>query len=513
VTSGAAVRRALQVRRRAAVDLNAAANLIGILGKYLGLAALFPIPFALGYGEPFWPYLATGAIVSGTGVALERLTAGAAPRVGVREGFLVVSVTWLMAAAFAALPYLFIGGDQLSHPLDAYFEGMSGFTTTGASVVTDFDEINRSLGMWRQFTQWLGGMGIIVLAIAVLPRLRVGGRQLLESELPGPEIAQLSERIRSTARALWVLYVGLTALEVLLLTGVGWLGIDEEMTPYEALAHSFTTMPTGGFSTRPRSAEEFTAASQWILAIFMLIAGANFALMYRGLVRRQPRAFVRDEELRLYIALALVATTAVTAMIWAYGIAAGEEAVRTGFFQTVSIMTTTGMASADFALWPGALLLTLFALMFVGGSAGSTGGSIKIVRHLLIGKVLRREIDQTVSPELVMPIRLNRTPVNERTLRAIAAFVLLYVGFWAVGAGVIAIDSAITGAGLGTLDALAASATAIGNVGPAFGVTGPMGSFATIGDVSKITMIGLMWAGRLELVPVVVLLTRHYWRL
>ncbi|MBA3374975.1 MAG: TrkH family potassium uptake protein, partial [Actinobacteria bacterium] len=194
-----AVRRAVRPRRRAAVDLKATANLVGILGKYLGLAALFPVPFAVGYGEPVWPFLATGAIVSGVGLILERMTAGAAPRVGMREGFLVVSLTWLLAAAFAGLPYLFIGGEQLNHPLDAYFEGMSGVTTTGASVVTDLDGINRSLGMWRQFTQWLGGMGIIVLAIAVLPRLRVGGRQLLESEMPGPEISQLSERIRSTA--------------------------------------------------------------------------------------------------------------------------------------------------------------------------------------------------------------------------------------------------------------------------------------------------------------------------
>jgi trk system potassium uptake protein TrkH len=390
---------------------------------------------------------------------------------------------------------------------------MSGFTTTGASVVTDFDEINRSLGIWRQFSQWLGGMGIIVLAIAVLPRLRVGGRQMMESELPGPEIAQLSERIRSTARKLWVLYVGLTVLQTLMLATLGWVGIDDAMTPYQALAHAFSTMPTGGFSTQARSAEGFSAEAQWILALFMLVAGANFALMYRGLVRRRPHVFARDEEFRLYIVLALVASAAVTAMLWGYGIAEGEEAVRTGFFQTVSIMTTTGMASADFALWPAVLLLALFALMFVGGSAGSTGGSIKVVRHLLLGKVLRREIDQTLSPEVVMPIRLNGSPVDERTVRAIAAFVLLYIGFWAIGASVIAIDSAITGAGLGTLDALAASATTLGNVGPAFGIAGPMGSFAELGDASKLTMIGLMWVGRLEIVPVVVLLTRHYWRL
>ena len=499
--------------RRFAIDLPAVVNLVGMLGKYLGLAALFPIPFALAYGEPFHPFVVAGVATSSVGFALERLTAGAAGRVGVREGFLVVALTWLMAAAFASIPYLFEGGEQLSNPLDAYFEGMSGFTTTGASVVTNFDEINRSLGIWRQFTQWLGGMGIIVLAIAVLPRLRVGGRQMMESELPGPEIAALSERIRSTARKLWFLYVGLTVVQVVLLSSLWVVGIDDLMTPYEALAHSFSTMPTGGFSTKPDSAAAFSAEAQWILVLFMAIAGANFALMYRAFIRRQPRMLGRDEEFRLYVVLLVGASAALTAMLWGYGIAEGEAAVRNATFQTVSIMTTTGMASADFALWPPVLLLALFALMFVGGSAGSTGGSIKVVRHLLLGKVLRREIDQTLSPEVVMPIRLNGAPVDERTIRAIAAFILLYVGLWAVGASVIAIDSAISGVGVGTLDALAASATTLGNVGPAFGIAGPFGSFAEFGDVSKVTIIGLMWVGRLEIVPVVVLLTRHYWRL
>jgi trk system potassium uptake protein len=499
--------------RRFAIDVAAVANLVGTLGKYLGLAAAFPIPFALAYGETVVPFVVTGAVTSGLGWALERATQRAAGRVGLREGFLVVSLVWLLAAAFAGIPYLFEGGAQFSSPLDAYFEGMSGFTTTGASVVTDFDEINRSLGIWRQFTQWLGGMGIIVLAIAVLPRLRVGGRQLMESELPGPEIAALSERIRSTARRLWFLYVVLTLVQVLMLSSLWVVGIDELMTPYEALAHSFATMPTGGFSTKPDSATSFSAESQWILAVFMAIAGANFALLYRALVRRQPHAFARDEEFRLYVVLIAIACAAITAMLWGYGIAEGEEAIRTAAFQTVSIMTTTGMASADYALWPSLLLLALFALMFVGGSAGSTGGSIKVVRHLLLGKVLRREVDQTLSPEVVMPIRLNGAPVDERTVRAIAAFILLYVGFWAVGASVIAIDSAIAGLDLGALDALGVSATTLGNVGPGFGIAGPYGSFAEFGVVSKVTMIGLMWVGRLEIIPVVVLLTRHYWRL
>jgi trk system potassium uptake protein TrkH len=209
----------------------------------------------------------------------------------------------------------------------------------------------------------------------------------------------------------------------------------------------------------------------------------------------------------------VVATGVLTAQVWGYGIADGEEALRQGFFQTASIITTTGLASTDFALWPALGLLTIFALMFVGGSAGSTSGSIKIIRHLLLGKVLRRELDQTLSPEVVMPIRLNGAPVDERTLRAIAAFILLYVGAWAVGGGVIAIDSAISNVPLGTLDSLTVSATAIGNVGPGLGLAGPFGSFAPLGDVSKVTLIGLMWLGRLEIIPVVVLLTRHYWRL
>ncbi len=336
---------------------------------------------------------------------------------------------------------------------------------------------------------------------------------MMESELPGPEVGTLPERIRQTARRLGILYVALTAAEALVLAALGWLGIDERMTEFEALAYAFTTMPTGGFSTQARSVEAFSAAAQWIVVLFMILAGTNFALMYRAFVRRRPRPLVRDEEFRLYLVLIAVASAALVSMLWAQGISTGELAVREGVFQTVSIVTTTGFASTDFATWAVLPMLALFALMFLGASVGSASGSIKVVRHLLLGKVLRRELDQTVSPELVMPIRLNGSPVDERTLRAVATFILLYVGAWAVGGAVIAVDSAFVGAGLGPLDALAAAATTLGNNGPGFGITGPMGSFAPLGDLSKITMIGLMWLGRLEIVPVVVLLTRHYWRL
>jgi trk system potassium uptake protein TrkH len=495
---------------RTPVDIRGSLSLVGMLLRYLALAALFPAVLALGYGESVLPFLGAGAIAGVVGIALERGFGGAAS-VGFREGYLVVALTWVAAAAFGALPFVLSGEEQLARPVDAMFEAMSGFTTTGATVLTDVESVDRSLLMWRQFTQWLGGMGIIVLALAVLPRLRVGGRQLLESELPGPEIDQLADRIRDTARRLWLLYIALTGVLFALLTLIGFLG-DEAMGPYEALAHAFSTMPTGGFSTEPRSLEEFSAAVQWVVVVFMVIAGANFALLYRLFVRRQPGALVRDEELRVYLALLLIAAAVLTTEIWSEGFASGERAIRDGVFQATSLMTTTGFSNFDFASWPTLALMTLVVLMFAGGCAGSTSGSIKIVRHLLMAKSLRRELRQTVHPEEVVPIRLNRRVLDERTLRAATFFILLYVGLFVVGAGVIAVDTAIQGPALTPIDAIAAAATTLGNVGPALGAAGPIGTFEGFSDVSTVTMTILMWVGRLEIVPVVVLLTRRYWR-
>jgi trk system potassium uptake protein TrkH len=493
-----------------AVDIPGSLALVGMLLKYLSLAALLPAAFAVGYDEPVLPFIGAAAIAAAAGWALERGLGGAG-NVGVREGYLVVALTWVAAALFGALPYLLSGEPQLDRPLDALFESMSGFTTTGATVLTDVEALDRSLLMWRQFTQWLGGMGIIVLALAVLPRLRVGGRQLLESELPGPEIDQLADRIRDTARRLWLLYAALTAALFAALTAIGYLG-DERMGPYEALAHAFTTLPTGGFSTEARSVEEFSAAVHWVIALFMLLAGANFALLYRAFVRREPRAAARDEELWAYLVLVAVGAAVVCAEIWSEGFAEGERAIRDGVFQSVSLMTTTGFSNFDFAGWPTLALMTLVALMFVGGCAGSTSGSIKIVRHVLMGKSLRRELRQTVHPEEIVPIRLNRRVLDERTLRAATVFILLYVGIFVAGAGVIAIDTAFQGPELTPIDAIAASATTLGNVGPALGIAGPVGTFEEFSDVSTVTMTILMWMGRLEVIPVVVLLTRRYWR-
>ena len=498
-------------RRRQAVELRGALGLVGTLTKYLSVAVLFPTALAIGYGEPIWPFLGAGAIMALVGLGLERLGRDAPP-IGFREGFFVVAVTWLAAATLGALPYLLSGNPQLDRPVDAYFEAMSGFTTTGASILTDIPALDQSMLMWRQFTQWLGGMGIIVLALAVLPRLRVGGRQLLESEMPGPEVDNLADRIRSTAQRLWLLYVALTAAQALILAIFGWTGIDDRMDPFNAVAHAFSTLPTGGFSPEARSVEPFSAASQWVIIVFMTLAGMNFALLYRLFVRRKVRVAARDEEARLYLTILAAMSLLVAVELWHKGIWEGEAAVRQATFQVVSMMTTTGYASTDFIVWPAFALMVLIVVMLVGGSAGSTGGAIKVVRHLLLGKVLRRELRQTLHPEVVMPIRLNGTVVDERTLRAITAFVLLYIGLFAVGAGLIALDAAFQGPSVSAFDAIAASATTLGNVGPGLGFAGPMGSFEPFSDFSTIVMIGLMWLGRLEIIPVVVLLTRNYWR-
>ncbi|MFO7571823.1 MAG: TrkH family potassium uptake protein [Gaiellaceae bacterium] len=498
--------------RRVGVNVRGALGLVGTLLKWLAIAPLLPLALALGYGESPWPYAAAILVAAGLGLALARIGRRHVSHVGFREGFLVVALTWLLAAAIGAVPYLLSGNPDLDRPVDALFESMSGFTTTGASVVTDIPALDRSLAMWRQFTQWLGGMGIIVLALAVLPRLRVGGRQLMESELPGPEVDDLGTRIRQTARRLWGLYVALTAVLATILAVLGWTGVDDAMTPYQAVAHAFTTMPTGGFSTEPDSIGAFAPATQWVFIVFMLLAGVNFALLYRLFVRRRIRSGLRDEELRLYLGLVVLGSALLILQLLERELAGSDAVLRNGVFQAVSILTTTGYATVDFTGWTTLALLTIVALMFVGGSAGSTGGSIKVVRHLLVGRILRRELHTTVHPELVSPIRLAGASVDERTLRAVIAFVLLYVGLFVAGAGIIALDTALQGPDLEPITVMAVAATTLGNVGPAFGHAGPFASFHEFSDVSTLVLVGLMWLGRLEIIPVVLLFTRQYWR-
>ena len=493
------------------MDIGPAISLVGTLLKYLSLAFLFPAAIAVGYDEPVWPFLAAALITAAVGFALERSTPSG-EGVGIREGFLVVALVWLSAPAAGALPYLFSGEPQLSSPVNAYFEAMSGFSTTSSSILTDVEGLPHSLAMWRQFTVWLGGLGILVLALAVLPRLRVGGRQLFGLEAAGPVLEPLTVTIRETARRFVLLYVAITALEVLALSTVAWTGLDERMSFYEAVAHSFTTLGTGGFSTRAGSLAEFGAVSQWVVIVFLVVAGTNYALMYRALLRRRVGAFARDDEFRVYIALLALASAVLFAELWAEGIARGEEGVRFAVFQTVSVMTTTGFANTDFNEWTSLAAVTLVGLMFIGASAGSTSGSIKVVRHVLVGRIVRRELVQSVHPELVAPIRLNRVAVDERSVRAVVVFVLLYLGVFVLGALALVVDGARIDLALSPFEAVAAAATTLGNTGPAFGLAGPFGSFDEFSDVSKLVLTALMCLGRVELIPIAVLFTRAYWR-
>lgn len=506
----ARLRRATR-REALGVDVGGALNLVGALLAYLSLAFAVPAAAAVAYRDPPWPFVTAGLLTAATGISLGRATAGK-ERIGTREGFLVVSLTWLLAALFGCLPYLLADAPELGRPVDAYFESMSGFTTTGSSVLADIPSLPRSVLLWRQLTQWLGGIGIVVLALVVLPRLRVGGRQLFESEVAGSRLQPLTTSIRETVRRLWVLYVGLTSALAGLLLLFWATGADGEMTPFDALAHALSTIPTGGFSPRAGSVGEFAPVTQWTIVVFMILGATNFALLFAVFVQRRPGRVGRDDEFRAYLLVLALVVAVVFLELLRAGLASGEQALRHAAFQATSLLTTTGFATADYTEWTALAAVLLIGVMFVGGSAGSTSGSVKVVRHLLVFRILRRELDQTVHPEVVSPIRLNDASADERTLRAVVAFVLLYATVFLAGVLVLSVDASLAGLALGPFDAVAAAATTLGNVGPAFGFAGPAGSFAAFNDLSKLVMIALMWLGRLELVTVLVLLTRRYWR-
>lgn len=491
---------------RLVVDIRSSCHLIAILLQWIGVAFLAPLVVAFLYGEPFLPWVLFLVVTAALGGGLRLLT-HESREIGVREAFLVVGLGWFAMVMVGGLPYVFL--DALS-PIDALFESMSGFTTTGATVFTDVESQFKSLLFWRALTQWLGGMGIIVLAIAILPRLAVGGRQLIEAEVPGLEVERLAPHIRQTARALWRIYAGLTLAETLLLMITG-------LSLYEAVTHSFTTLSTGGFGTRNSSIQPFSAWTQWVMILFMLLGGTNFALFYRSSRARLRfgSIFVHDEEFRFYVAtFALVSLLLFSNLLHVYP--SVEENFRHSAFQVASIMTTTGFASTDFNQWDSTAKLLMLALMFLGGSAGSTAGSIKIVRTLLIFKLMLREIRHALQPKAVIPIRLGSRVVSEEALNGVMIFAILYVTIFALGSILLMLDvervGGIQGQPLPVLDAVSAVASALGNVGPGFGLVGPMASYAPLPETSKILLTILMWIGRLEIFPVIVLLARTYWR-
>lgn len=497
-------------RRHLAVDLRAVLSMVGRIIRWLSLTLLAPTVVALIYGETVVPFLVALVIGFSAGYALELACGRRADQVTVREAFAVVAFTWALAALVGGIPYLIAGGD-LGNIVDAYFETMSGFTTTGSTVITDFDQYDNSIFFWRGLTQWLGGMGIVALAIAVLGRTGPGGKALLEREAPGPEVEKLTPRIRDTALHLWLVYFGISAVMVACLYAVYLLGFGHGMNLFESIVHMFTAMSTGGFSPNGDSMQGYGPATLTILTIFQVIAGANFALWYL-MVKRQWWAAIRDGEFRVYIAILTGASLLVAVGLIATtdkGVLAslGESA-----FQVVAIMTTTGYASQDFNTWTAFCLLILFLLMFVGGCAGSTGGAIKVIRVRLIAGVMRRDIETAVHPEAVRAVRVNRKPVRENAIQGATVFAGIYVTSWAVGAILILLFATLHPTDIGAFDSMTAAATAIGNVGPGTGIAGPFGSFHGYPWEAKITMILLMWIGRLEIIPIFVLFTRAYWR-
>jgi trk system potassium uptake protein TrkH len=536
------------------VEYRASLSLVGTVVRYLSVPLLAPLVVSLYYGESVAPFAVTILLALLIGSGLERLDPD--PDIGAREGFLMVAATWLAVGLVGAVPYLIeahgVPGviaaihpeSTLANPVNALFEAMSGFTTTGATVLGDisFDSHTRGIMLWRQLTQWLGGMGIVVLAVAILPELSVGGAQLMDAEAPGPGIEKLTPRIAETARVLWGVYAGITGLEIAILYGMHLAGpalgmpdLAPNMTLYNALAHGLTTMPTGGFSPEARSIEAFSAAVQWVIIPFMFAAGINFALFW-GIITGDPRRMLRDVEFRTYVGAVAGVALLLAALLFAGGfvdtVPAGgatfdadylaqvtaavsgnlEPTVRHAVFQALAIVTTTGYASIDFNAWsPTAQYVLLFA-MFLGGSAGSTGGGIKIIRWVVIAKSLRRELFTTAHPDAVRPVRLNGRALDERGVRGIFAFTLLYIVLFFLSALVLFFDSLRADTALSVLEILSAAATTLGNVGPGFGVLGPMGSYLPFTDASRLYMIFLMWIGRLEIIPVLVCLTPEYWR-
>ncbi len=451
------------------------------------------------YGDPSQAIrgIATSAIITLVGgVVMWALTRG---RIDLsrRDGFGIVAFGWLAAALFGALPYLLSGA--IAHPIDAVFETMSGFTTTGASVLTDLEQLPRGILFWRSLTQWIGGMGVLVLCVAILPFLGVGGMQIYRAEMPGPSKDRLTPRIARTAEYLWGVYVVLSVIELLLLRagGLSW---------FDACCHTFTTLSTGGFSTLTASVGGYNRIYvETVITVFMLLASINFALHFRA-VRGKPLIYFRDSECRVFLAIWLFGWLALAFNTWQTVYPTFGEAARNAIFTTASILTTTGYATADFDQWPNFSRILLVALMFIGGSAGSTAGGIKVVRIQIMVMTILRELRTYMQPHAVLHVKLGRKPVEPDTVTHIAVFLIIFVLIFS-GATV------LMSFWMPNLESAATSVVAtLGNIGPGLNAVGPAQTFAFIPAPGKIVLTACMLLGRLELFTVLMLFMPGFWR-
>jgi len=474
-------------------------KVVGVLTITLAFTMVIPLLVGLFYRDmSVRPFLMAIAATLAGGIAL--YLAGRVDRsafVSQREGMAIVALGWVVAGFFGALPFYFEG--EFPTFVDALFESVSGFTTTGSSVLTNIEAVSKGLLLWRSLIQWLGGMGIIVLGIAILPFLGVGGMQLYKAEVPTPVPDKLQPRIRDTAMILWKVYALITVAQVIAL----WAG---GMSLYDAVNHAMTTLPTGGFSTKNASVAQFDSLYfDLVISFFMILAGINFSLHYQ-LLRGQTLAFWRDSECRFFLGAVLVLTLVVSFDIWRSVYATMGEALRYGLFQVVSIVTTTGYATADYEQWPAMSQLILLLCMFLGASAGSTGGGMKCLRIMLCFKFCYKELFSLIHPRAVTHVKIAGKTVPDDVLRSVLGFLALYMGLFGFCTVLLA------GLGVDMVTAFGAVAATLGNIGPGFGMVGPVENFAQIPYLGKWLLIWCMLLGRLEIYTLIIFLVPEFYR-
>lgn len=481
------------------MSLRNVASVVGLLLAFVGLSMLSAAGVSLIYRDgAALPLLLAALVTSAVGFATYRGT-GVEGEISLRDGYAIVTFAWVTTGVFGALPYLFTG--VLDSFWGAVFESMSGFTTTGATVFTDIEALPEGILFWRALTHWLGGMGIIVLAVAILPYLGVGGMQLFKAEVPGPTPERLRPRITQTAKLLWLVYLGLTLAQILLYLPGG-------MSLFDAVTHTFATLATGGFSTKNASLGHFQSPYiQYVTILFMYLAGVNFTLHFRAATGRLD--YLRDVEWRFFTGVILGATVilvAVNLISGTYGATEVEATVRDSLFAAVSLTTTTGFVTADFEGWANGTQMVLFALLFVGGMAGSTGGGVKAVRVLLLLKQSGMELRKHLHPRAVLLARVGRHVVPEHVLANVIGFVILYLLLLLAGA------VALGFLGIDPLTALGASAATVGNIGPGLAMVGATDNYGWMSGPALAILSFLMVVGRLEIYTVLLLFLPETWK-
>jgi trk system potassium uptake protein TrkH len=473
--------------------------IIGFLIMLTGLFMLSSIVFSLIYVSDDIPaFIISGIFTSFIGSILWfvfRKEKGVEIRK--KEGYLIVTLGWLVMSLFGALPFIVHG--SIPNYTDAFFETMSGFTTTGATIITDIEKLPAGLIFWRSLTQWLGGMGIIVLSIAILPMLGIGGMQLFVAEVPGPTKDKFHPRVRETAKRLWGIYVILTLAEIILLFIGG-------MSFFDSINHALTTMATGGFSTKNASIAAYPSPFiQYVFILFMFLAGTNFTLHYFAL-HRKFNFLKNNNEFRFYAMFILIFSVIIALVHLPQVSFHIEEAFRQSLFHVVSLVTTTGYVSSDYENWAPFSKTIFFSLLFIGGCAGSTGGGIKVIRHYVLYRNSLLELKRLIHPRAVIPVRVNNKAIPPEIILNVQAFLLFYIVIFIVGSMVLSL------LGLSFDSALGAVATCLGNIGPGLGTVGPVSNFSQVPEIGKWILSFLMLLGRLELFTVLMIFTISFWR-